>query len=84
MAVQIVEYGLAWNVAKREGRARLRGKDGKTWNSPPLDATEFAAYEAVLRSGASADQGWLLSGGGHEIAQIGGQPAFSGESPFPW
>jgi hypothetical protein len=83
MAVQIVRYRLEWNVEKGVGRARLRGNDSKTWNSPLLDAAQFAAYEAVLRLGASADQGWLFSEGGSESAQLGDQ-ALSGENPFPW
>ena len=84
MAVQIVAYGLAWNIVQREGRARLRGSDGKTWESPPLDAAQLTAYEAVLRSGASADHGWLLSESGHERAQVGELRTLGGESPFPW
>ena len=83
MAVKIVGYGLAWHVANREGRVRLRGKDGKTWESPQLDAALFAAYEAVLRSGASAHQGWLFSESGDQVQSTELQP-FSGENPFPW
>jgi hypothetical protein len=83
MAVQIVGYGVAWNVQGREGRVRLLGGDGKTWNSPSLDAAQLAAYEAVLRGGASVDQGWLFSESGRATG-VAEMWAASGESPFPW
>ena len=85
MAVEITAYGVAWNFSRSEGVVRLRGSDGKTWNSPPLDASAIAAIAAVLRDRAQAGGGWLFSGNEKPAATpVEGVQPFGGENPFPW
>lgn len=88
MAVRIAAYGLAWRVQDNIGVVRLRGEDGKTWTSGPLQGAALAAFAAVLRKGASADRGVVFSSDEFTEKERATEGAvfkpLSGENPFPW
>jgi hypothetical protein len=84
--MRIVAYQLAWNFKTSVGAVRLRGEDGHVWPSGAIDAASFAAIAAVLKEGASANNGILFSG--NETANFasteGTMKPLGEGSPFPW